>query len=313
MGQRAIAITTSNFDMTNPLLDEFRHDGWEIVRSEYGRRLTEEEASEFLAASSIAGMVAGVEPLTDAVFAANPSLKVISRCGTGFDSVDLAAAERRGIVCVNTPNAPAAAVAEMTLGLMMTTLRRIAEADRLLRRGTWKALMGSLLAKRTVGIVGLGRVGRRVADLASAFGANIKYFDPDVATAEYDRASTIMELAAQVDLLTVHTPMSDVNRHLISAEVIEELPQGSILINAARGGVVDEGAVVAALESGKLDGAALDVFADEPYNGPLCDFDNVVLTAHMGSYAREARHLMESEALQKLLNELRALDRQGSE
>jgi D-3-phosphoglycerate dehydrogenase len=100
---------------------------------------------------------------------------------------------------------------------------------------------------------------------------------------------------------------------LISAEVIEELPQGSILINAARGGVVDEDAVVAALESGKLEGAALDVFAAEPYSGPLCDFDNVVLTAHMGSYAREARQLMESEALQNLLNELRALDHEGSE
>jgi D-3-phosphoglycerate dehydrogenase len=114
-----------------------------------------------------------------------------------------------------------------------------------------------------------------------------------------------------VDLLTIHIPMTDGNRNLISAQVIEALPDGSILINAARGGVVDEDAVVAALESGKLDGAALDVFADEPYQGPLCGFDNVVLTTHMGSYAREARQLMESEALQNLLNELRALDRQA--
>jgi D-3-phosphoglycerate dehydrogenase len=308
MAKRAIAITTSNFDMSNPLLDDLRSDGWEIVRSEYGRRLTEKEVSELLAGDEVTGMVAGVEPLTETVFAANPALRVISRCGTGFDSVDQEAASRHGIVCVNTPHAPAAAVSELTVGLMMATLRRIAEADRLLRAGTWKALMGSLLAKRTVGIVGLGRVGRRVADLVSAFGADVIYYDPDVATAEYDRAPSVVELASKVDLLSIHVPLSSETRGLISREAIEALPAGSILVNAARGGVVDEVALVDALEAGKLDGAAMDVFDQEPYDGPLCGFENVVLTTHMGSYAREARQLMESEALQNLLNELRKLD-----
>lgn len=308
MAKRAIAITTSNFDMSNSLLDEFRRDGWEIVRSQYGRRLTEEEVSELLAGDEVTGMVAGVEPLTEPVFSANPALRVISRCGTGFDSVDQEAAARHDIVCVNTPNAPAAAVSEMTLGLMLATLRRIAEADRLLRGGTWQALMGSLLAKRTVGIVGLGRVGLRVADLVSAFGADVIYYDPNVATAEYDRTLSVTDLAASVDLLTIHVPLSNETRGLISREVIEALPPGSIMVNAARGGVVDEEALVDALEAGKLDGAAMDVFDREPYDGPLCGFENVVLTTHMGSYAREARQLMESEALQNLLNELRKLD-----
>jgi D-3-phosphoglycerate dehydrogenase len=312
MGQRSIAITTSNFDMTNPLLDEFRSDGWDIVRSEYGRRLTEEEVSTLLSQAGVVGMVAGVEPLTEAVFSANPDLRVISRCGTGFDSVDRAAADSHGIVCVNTPNAPAAAVAELTLGLMMTVLRRIGEVDRNLRAGTWKALMGSLLAKRTVGIVGLGRVGRRVADLVSAFGAVVKYYDPQVATAEYDRVASAQELASQVDVLTIHVPMSEANRNLVNAEVVDSLPEGAIVVNAARGGIVDEVAVVAALQSGKLSGAAFDVFEQEPYEGPLCDFDNVVLTAHMGSYAREARQLMESEALLNLLNALREIEGQGT-
>ena len=308
MGQRAIAITTSNFNMDTPLLDEFRKDGWDIVRSHYGRKLTEEEATELIRDSGVVGMVAGVEPLTDAVFAANPQLKVISRCGSGFDSVDRDAAARRGITCVNTPNAPAAAVSEMTIGMMMAALRRIPETDRLIRSGTWKALMGSLLAKRHVGIVGLGRVGRRVADLVSAFGAQVKYYDPHVATAEYDRVLAVKELASQVDLLTIHIPLAEDTRNLISADVIAALPKGSIVINAARGGVLDEDALAAALQSGQIDAAAMDVFAEEPYVGPLRDLDNVVLTAHMGSYAREARQLMENEALQNLLSSLREIE-----
>jgi D-3-phosphoglycerate dehydrogenase len=268
------------------LLSEFRGDGWEIVRSQYGRKLTEDEVTDLLRDGGAAGMVAGVEPLTEAVFAANPQLKVISRCGTGFDSVDLAAAAEHGIACLNTPYAPAAAVSELTLGMMMA----------------------ALLAKRTVGVVGLGRVGTRVADLVTAFGADVLYYDPHVATVEYDRVSSVKELAERVDLLTIHTPLADDTRNLVSAEVIEALPEGAIVVNASRGGVMDEEALVVALQSGKVEAAALDVFSEEPYTGPLKDMDNVVLTAHMGSYAREARQLMESEALQNLLDALRKLD-----
>jgi len=308
MGQRAIAITTSNFNMENPLLEEFRSDGWDVVRSQYGRRLTEEEITGLLSDGEVTGMVAGVEPLTAAVFDANPQLKAISRCGTGFDSVDLPAAEERGIVCVNTPQAPAAAVSEMTMAMILAALRRIPQTDRRIREGTWKAEMGSLLSRRTVGVVGLGRVGRRVADLVSAFGADVFYYDPLVATAEYDRVLSVKELAASVDLLTIHTPLAPDTRNLISAEVINALPDGAVVVNSARGGIMDEDALAAALASGRIDAAALDVFAEEPYTGPLCGFDNVVLTAHMGSYAKEARQLMESEALLNLLNAVRKLE-----
>ncbi len=308
MAEGAIAITTSNFNMENPLLDEFRNAGWGIVRSEFGRKLTEDEVTGLLADGGVVGMVAGVEPLTDSVFAANPQLKVVSRCGTGFDSVDRVAAEQRGIVCVNTPNAPAAAVAELTLGMMMAALRRIPETDRLVRSGTWKALMGSLLAQRKVGIVGLGRIGRRVADLVRAFGASVRYYDPHVATAEYNRVHSVLELARQVDLLTIHIPFEAGTSNLISAEVIAALPEGAILVNASRGGIVDEDALEQALRSGHLDCAAMDVFAEEPYSGPLCELDNVILTAHMGSYAKEARQLMESEALQNLLTAMQGLE-----
>lgn len=305
MTDRTLAITTSNFDMTNPLLDEFRGEGWRIVRSDLGRRLTEAEVSELLEMNRVVGMIAGVEPLTEAVFAANPQLEVISRCGTGFDSIDRVAAARHGIKLLNTPDAPATAVAELTLGLILAVLRRIAEADRNVRSGKWQALMGSLLAKRTVGVVGLGRVGKRVADLCTAFGATVHYCDPEVATAAYDRYPSVLELATAVDLLAIHVPLTSDSRHLIDSQVIDNLPMGSILINAARGGVVDEAAVVTALGQGRLVGAAFDVFAAEPYSGPLQDHPNVVLTPHIGSYASEARQLMESEALHNLRGGLR--------
>jgi D-3-phosphoglycerate dehydrogenase len=300
MAERTVAITTSNFDMTNPLLDEFRDEGWEIVRSDLGRRLTEGEVSALLATHGAVGMVAGVELITEAVLAANPQLRVISRCGTGFDSIDQVAAKRRGIKLLNTPDAPATAVAELTLGLILAVLRQIAQADREVRDGGWRALMGSLLAKRTVGVVGLGRVGQRVADLCTAFGATVRYCDPQVATAAYDRYATVSELAAAVDLLTIHVPLTRDSECLIDGAVIESMPIGSILVNAARGGVVDEGAVIDALESGRLSGAAFDVFAEEPYTGPLQRFPNAILTPHMGSYAAEARLLMESESLLNL-------------
>jgi len=305
---RAVAITTSNFDMANPLLDELVAAGFRIERSTYGRRLTESEVTDLLCESHAVGMVAGVEPLTEAVFVANPQLKVISRCGTGYDSVDQEAVQRQGIRLLNTPNAPATAVAELAVGLMMAVLRRIPEADRRVRSGTWKALMGSLLAKRIVGIVGLGRVGQRVAELVSAFGASIIYYDPFVAVPEHERAESIVDLASRVDLLSLHLPVSDATRGIIDREVLQALPEGAIVVNTARGGLLDEEALREGIESGKLAGAALDVFEEEPYEGPLAGCDNVVLTAHMGSYAKEARQLMENEALRNLIGALRDIE-----
>jgi D-3-phosphoglycerate dehydrogenase len=309
MAQRSIAITTSNFDMSNPLLDGFRDAGWKIARSGYGRKLTETEAAALLSDCGAVGMVAGVEPLTERVFESNPQLRVISRCGTGFDSVDVLAAQRRGIRTLNTPDAPAAAVAEHTLGLMLAVLRSIAHVDRELRTGRWQARMGSLLAQRAVGVVGLGRIGSRVADLCSAFGARVKYCDPTIATAEYPRLPSVEALAAEVDMLTVHVPLTEDTHNLVGAAVLEKLPRHSVLINTARGGIVDEEAVTEALEAGRLDGAAFDVFCAEPYTGALRTFDNVVVTAHMGSYAREARSLMESEALTNLRAALQVIDK----
>lgn len=297
-----LAITTSSFDTDNGLISVFEEAGWAIVSNPHGRRMTEDEVSELLVESGARAMVAGVEPLTEAVFLANPQLEVISRCGSGIDSVDMDAAGRAGIEVLRTPEAPAEAVAELTISLAIAVLRRVGEADRLLRAGEWRALMGRSLGRSRIGIVGLGHVGRRVAKVARVLGAEVGYMDTYVDDPEYQRFSTIEEIADWTDVLTLHLPHDDDTHHIVGESVLKALGENGIIVNTARGGLVDERALYWALADGTISGAALDVFEEEPYSGPLTSFPNAILTCHMGSYARQVRALMETEALQNAID-----------
>ena len=168
-----VLITTSSFDVeNNPALQALQTAGIEVRANPYGRRLTESEIAKLLEAD-VRGMIAGVEPLTRTVLAGAAGLKVISRCGIGLDNVDLVAAKELGIKVCNTPGAPVTAVAELTVVLILDLLRRVAQADRTIRQGQWKQIMGNLLAFQKVGIIGYGRIGRRVGELLHAFGATI--------------------------------------------------------------------------------------------------------------------------------------------
>ena len=304
-----ILTTTSSFrERRNDAVARLKAAGHEVLFSPLGRRLTEADAIALFKKHDPIGIVAGVEPLTAAAMAAAPSLKAIARCGTGLDSVDLKAAEARGIVVSNTPGAPALAVAELTLGHILNALRRIAEADRLIRAGSWTALSGGLLGARTVGIVGFGRIGQRVAELIAPFGARRLAADP-FASAETaaERGVDLVPLdtlLAQSDVVTLHAAPGSVR---LGSKEIARMQPGAILVNTARGDLVDEGALLAALEGGMLAGAALDVFAEEPYAGPLSRLDSVTVTAHMGSYAAESRSLQEKEALDNLVADLEKL------
>ena len=291
------AITTSGFDMENPMLAALDDAGWKVVRNPHGRRMTEDEVSELLRTHQVTAMVAGTEPLTSRVFDANPQLRVISRCGSGLDSVDVAAAADRGIDLLRTPEAPAEAVAELTISLAIAALRRVGEADRLMRAGEWKALMGRSLGRSRVGIVGLGHVGRRVAEVATVLGAEVGYTDTFVDNADYQRFPDIVSLAEWTDVLTIHLPRLPETVHIVNEKVLDVLGENAVVVNTARGGLVDEDALCDALSSKRIAGAALDVFEEEPYQGPLIQFPNVILTCHMGSYARQVRAAMEAEAL----------------
>lgn len=300
-----VLITTSSFSLGNFSQAKSLQDaGISLEMNPHGRRLSEEEVAELVATDVIA-ILAGLEPLTDRVLSNAKSLRVIARCGTGLDSVDLQAASRLGIDVFNTPDAPTQAVAELTIAHMLNSLRHISTTDSNMRSGKWTPTMGSLLATKTVGLIGVGRIGSAVAKLAQAFGACVIGFDPVVSSHNSVELLSLDEVLNQADIVSLHVPINDQTHHILNANTISRMKPGSIVVNVSRGGLIDESALHDALKSQHLSAAALDCFEDEPYSGPLLQIPGVHVTAHMGSYARETRDLMEVEASTNLVNGLR--------
>lgn len=260
------------------------------------RKLGEEEIRGILSTGAYSGLIAGTEPLTQKVLESAKNLKVISRVGVGMDNVDLEAAKRLKIKVFNTPDVLTDAVAELTLGLMLCCLRKISLQDRDIRNGVWKKQMGQLLKGKTVGLIGFGRIGQRVGQLVNAFGARIIFYD-----IKNEKSATLEELIRSVDIISIHAGSKD---SLIGEKEIELMKQGVILVNTSRGAAINEKDLLEGLKSGKVSAAGLDVFESEPYSGQLKNLDNVVMTAHTGSYAKESRQAMEVEAVENLLKGL---------
>lgn len=300
-----LVISTSSFDVdNNPHLQHLVKAGMNIVGNSFKRKLTEDEIIELLGQDTV-GMIAGIEPLTERVFMSAKGLKAISRCGAGLDNVDLTAAKRQDITVFNTPEAPAQAVAELTMSLILAALRRICQVDQLLRADRWSRMQGQLLAAQLVGIIGLGHIGRRVAKLCQAFDARVVAHDPYIDPTSHEvELVPLKKLLAEADVISLHLPYGANTHHLLDAKAFARMKPGSIIINAARGGLIDEIALDEALISGHLGMAALDVFEQEPYRGPLIKNDKTILTSHIGSLARESRMRMEIEAAENLLEEL---------
>ena len=300
-----LVISTSSFDVdNNPHLQHLVKAGMHIVGNSFKRKLTEDEIIELLGQDTV-GMIAGIEPLTERVFMSAKGLKAISRCGAGLDNVDLTAAKRQDITVFNTPEAPAQAVAELTMGLILAALRRICQVDQLLRANKWSRMQGQLLAAQLVGIIGLGHIGRRVVKLCQAFDARVVAHDPYIdPTSHGVESAPLEELLAKADIISLHLPYGANTHHLLDAKAFARMKPGSIIINAARGGLIDEIALDEALTSGHLGMAALDVYEEEPYHGPLIENDKIILTSHIGSLARESRMRMEIEAAENLLEGL---------
>ena len=302
-----ILISTSTFNLKNfSGLSAVNNSGIDVILNPFNSRLTEDQVIDLLGKNSI-GLIAGLEPLNEKVLQSATELKVIARVGTGLDNVDLATAKKLGIKVLNTPDAPTSAVAELTLGHILGLLRNIARTDRQIRDNKWQGQMGSLLETKTVGVIGFGRIGRKVSRLVSAFGAKVIVHDPFIRAEDFENCS-LKELCTQSDVLTLHVPYSDKTHHIISSELIQAMKPGSFVVNVSRGGLVDEVSLLRALESGHLAGAALDCFEQEPYFGPLSKLENVQMTAHMGTYARETRDLMEREASQLMVKALQEMN-----
>lgn len=302
-----VLISTSSFNLANfAQLEDLKTAGVEVKLNPFEARLTEDQVIELLGTNTI-GLIAGLEPLTKNVLQSAKSLKVIARVGTGLDSVDLAAAKQLGISVLNTPDAPTRAVAELTVAHILGLLRHLSKADRQIRSGVWKGLMGSLLETKTVGLVGFGRIGKRVATLLSAFGASVIISDAQVKASDFQNLE-LDELCAKADVLSLHLPYNESTHHIINEKRINLMKKGSYIVNISRGGLIDETMLLGALKSGHIAGAALDCFEQEPYEGELRNLENVQITAHMGSYARETRDLMEQEASNLLVNALREMN-----
>jgi len=301
-----ILITTSSFGKRDSsLLQTLSGNGLAYNLNPYSRKLTESEVSALIEQHQPVGMIAGVEPLTRKVLEKAQRLKAISRAGVGMDSIDLQAARDLGIAVTNTPDAPTIPVAELTLGMVLSLLRRIHISDASIRHGEWVRPMGNLLHGKTVGLIGCGRIGSYLARLLSSFGCKILGYDPFIDKNDKFSLVGLEKILSDSDIITLHIPYNQENHHFINAERIQNMKKGSLLINAARGGLIDEDALYNALSSGHLGGAAMDCFEEEPYAGKLKDLDSVLLTAHIGSYAQEGRVMMERQAVENLFQELK--------
>jgi D-3-phosphoglycerate dehydrogenase / 2-oxoglutarate reductase len=301
-----VAISTSSFaaESRQPL-DLLQQAGFEVRMNAHGRQLTPEESRGLL--DGVVGLIAGTEKLAGDLLRAVPSLRVISRVGVGIDNVDLAAARELGIAVRNTPEAHVDAVAELTLAGLLAALRSVPDCHGGVRAGAWKKPMGRLLRGKTVGLVGFGRVGRAFARLLAPFGCPILAVDParDPAAAELGaRYVELGELLPACDVVSLHLPYARAVHHIIGAAELAAMRDDAVLVNTSRGGLVDEDALAAHLRARPRALAYLDCFEKEPYAGPLGQLPGCVVTAHIGSYAREARERMEREAVENLLDAL---------
>lgn len=297
----SILITTSSFGNDAPHLFEIlQKKGFQVALNPFGRKLTEEELIGLLEKHKPVGLLAGTEPITASVLKdAKKYLKVISRIGVGWDNVDRKVAEELGIQVFRTEGVLNQAVAELTLGMILSALRAIPLQDRQIRDGVWQKRMGRLLQGKVVGVIGFGSIGQCVGKLISAFDATVLYYDPVSTDVSWAKPVSMHDLLAQSDIITIHAGGSE--QILGEYELNSLCKQGVIVVNTARGGLVDEKALHKALVLSQVAFACLDVFEKEPYNGPLKELDNIILTPHIGSYAQEARIHMEEMAVENLL------------
>ncbi len=293
-----VAIGTASFaledDTPMRMLEEA---GIDVVKNPFGRRPTEEELLDFL--PEMDGLIAGLEPLTARVLEACPSLKVVSRIGIGLDSIDLKAAKRLGITICNTPDPPAAAVAEMTIGMMLCMTRNLMECNRDMHNGLWKKRLGPGLIGAKVLIVGFGRVGKKVAQLLRPFDCEVLVHDPFIEQRFSDvRFVEMEEGLAEADIVTLHCSGGET---IIGKDQIQQMKKGSCLLNSARGELVDEKSLVSGLETGTIEAAWFDSFEIEPYIGALLGEDRMYLTPHNATFSRKCRLDMETQGVQNLL------------
>ena len=287
-------------------LDLLEQHNIDYLINPLNKKLTEDELSDMVSDFDL--IIAGTEPITKNVMNAASNLKMISRDGIGLDNVDLLEAKKQNIIVSYTPDAPAPAVAELTIGLMLTLLRYVQLSNMEMHNGKWHRFFGRRLSEVTIGIIGVGRIGKGVIEHLKGFDApkillndtgeymqdwssiegegNIKWVDKDI----------IYQLA---DIISIHTPLTAQTKNMIKKDQLLSMKEDAVIINTARGGIINEQDLYEVMQKNHLSGAAIDVFDFEPYNGNLKEIERCILTAHMGSMSVDCRTRMEIEATEE--------------
>jgi len=268
-----------------------------------GRRLKAPELAEMIKDYSI--LIAGTEPINQKVLLEAKKLKLISRVGIGLDNINLPLTKKKNIIVSYTPDAPAPAVGELTIGLMLSTLRHIHLSNNKIHQGSWERFSGFRLSELTVGVIGVGRIGTNVINHLQGFNCkkilandinNVRY--PDFENVEFAEKEKIYR---EADIISFHLPLTSETFNLVTKDEISYMRSNAILINTSRGGIINEADLANALKNNQLFAAAIDTFIDEPYSGPLVGIDNCLLTAHMGSMTSDCRSLMEIQATEEVV------------
>jgi len=277
----------------------------ELIHNTQRKILSEKDVEELINKHEPVGIIAGLEPLTQKVLDSASKLKVISRCGIDIETIDQKAAKKLGIMVTRTHHAHDVPVAELTMAMILSLLRKLGTLDNMVRTKKWKRKVTGLLRGKMVGVIGCEILGTRVSSILSAFDCGLMGYDPGVQAHDFCEMVSLDFLIRNSDIITLNMPLREENYHMISDDQIEMMKEGVFIVNTSRPGLIDEDALVRGLESGKVAGAALDVFEQEPYTGPLINFkENTILTPHIGSFAGTYRFDIEKEAMDNLLEAL---------
>jgi D-3-phosphoglycerate dehydrogenase / 2-oxoglutarate reductase len=299
-----VLITTVPFAKKNKLpLELLQKAGIEYLINPLNKKLTEEELSEMVSGFDV--IIAGTENISKKVMNKANKLKHISRVGIGLDSVDLLEAEKKDIKVSYTPDAPAPAVSELTIGLMLTLLRSVHVSNLQMHNGNWNRIFGRRLSKVIIGIIGVGRIGTRVINHLQGFGspkilANDISYNSDKFNLPIQWADK-EQIFKEADIITIHLPLTKLTKDLIKKQELLSMKKNAIIINTSRGGIVNEKDLCSVMQIGHLSGAAIDVYEKEPYIGPLTGIERCLLTSHMGSMSVDCRSRMEIEATEEAI------------
>ena len=296
-------ITTVPFGDKNPLpLELLKNAGIDYLINPHNKKLTEDELADLVTDFDV--VIAGTEPITKKVMTRASKLKLISRVGIGLDNVDLFAAKKRGIKVSYTPDAPTPAVVELTIGMMLSLLRYIHVSNSQMHQGQWYRYYGRRLSEVAIGIIGVGRIGMGVLRHIQGFNSHSILLN-DVIPNQKHIANASLEwvekerIYQEADIISLHLPLTRLTKNMIRKEHLLSMKKDALVINTSRGGIINEVDLYEVMQTGHLSGVAIDVFEDEPYDGPLKEIERCLLTSHMGSMSIDCRSRMEIEATEE--------------